>query len=171
MYQTIVLGLGVLLVIGGGYLIEHTDKQGVIRSTISATSGNSTTTTQGVSIAGVYLCDAATGCPNPRTLTLAEDGGLKMNTYIDNGVEVMDEVGSWAKGTDGTLTLFMTGAQSGVYKTPHALEIKYVSPSTLSGISYDPSQYKDVKNPVFLRQGDPTQSSVQDPSDVPTGRE
>jgi hypothetical protein len=157
MYQAIVLGLGVLLVVGGGYLIQNTDKQGVILASVSTPAGTSTVKNKITSLPGTYVCDVGSGCQNPRILTVYETGEVKMNTNFDNGVEILDEVGTWTMNQEGRLILLLTGTSQETYPDPRTLSVKYVSSTTLSGIGFDPSKYKDFKNPVFLKQGDPTE--------------
>lgn len=157
--------------VGGGYLISHTDKQGVILSTVSAPTSTAAASSKKAMLQGTYLCDAATGCLNPRTLVLLAGDEVKMTTNFDNGVEIVDEVGTWAMGTDGVLTIFLTGNTKEQYKIPRTFTSKYVSQNTLSGITFDSTLYRDLKNPVFLRQGEQTLDQTQPAELLPTPAE
>lgn len=154
MYQTLVLGLGILLLVGVGYFIQHTDSQGVISHSIEVTASSSSATAKQNTAPGTYLCDSENGCTNPRTLSIYEDGTLKLSTSFDNGVEVLDEAGTWKIENEGMMTIRITETATNVYQNPRTLQVKYISGTTLSGLSYDESQFKDLKNPVFIRQGD-----------------
>lgn len=155
MYQTIVLGLGFLLIIGGGYLIKAMDTEGIITSQFvsapSATSTEGATSTPERSLDGIYLCRPETGCPNPSLLTITEGGEVSMNTSYDNGVEVLQETGTWKNEKGGGASIIITGTDAGIYPTPRLLSIKYVSPTSLSGITYDTTIYKDWVRPVFRK--------------------
>jgi hypothetical protein len=154
MYQAIVLGLGFLLLFGSGYLIKSMDDTGIISSELNlATSTEaSATSTPEVSLEGVYLCDTDTGCKSPSTLTISGEGEARMITSYDNGVEVLQESGTWKTSKDGRVTIYITGTDSTVYPSPHVLSIKYASPSSLSGIMFDANAYKEWTIPVFRKQ-------------------
>jgi hypothetical protein len=157
MYQTIVLGLGFLLLIGGGYLIKHIDKENVIGASI-ATSINATTASSSATLLpGTYLCDMATGCESPRVLTLSESGEAKMNSSYENGVEIVDEFGTWTVNKGGGASVLLTSTANEVYPEPRVLTIKYVTNTTLAGITFDAAVYEDLKNPVFRKQQEEAQ--------------
>ncbi len=80
MYQTLVLGLGILLLVGVGYFITHTDNQGVISNSIQETASSSSVLVKQASVPGTYVCDSENGCANPRTLVMYENGTLKLST-------------------------------------------------------------------------------------------
>ncbi len=151
MYQTIVLGLGSLLLFGGGYLIKHADDQGVLRSTLSSTLPISATTSVEV-YSGVYICDDTTKCINPRILSLSSDGSATMNASYENGAEVVHETGNWVSNGDNSLTISLLGTQQGEYVSPRTLFIKYASHTVLAGASFDEKLFTDLKKPVFYRQ-------------------
>jgi hypothetical protein len=158
MYQTLVLGLGVFLIAGLGYFIKHTDQSGVITTTLSS---GSTTTSSGevfsaetitAGIDGTYLCDVDSKCSNPRTLVIHADGGLGMITSFDNGVEVLEETGTWMQGKDGNVELLITGTNDELYADPLSLSLKQISSSTMIGVGSPPSQYGDWKDTIFRKQ-------------------
>ena len=158
MYQTIVLGLGFLLVIGGGWLIQTMDTEGVLASkftqtkTINATSTTVATATPERNLQGRYLCDSDSGCPNPSLLTLTSEGEVSMSTTYDNGVEMLQERGTWKNEKRDAATVIITGTDADIYASPRILSIRYVSPSALSGITFDARIYKDWVRPVFRKQ-------------------
>jgi hypothetical protein len=158
MYQALVLGLGVLLIAGLGYFIKNTDQTGVINTTISTTQnttskgGATSTPVEALSLAGTYVCDVDSKCPNPRTLVIYEDGGLRMTTSFDNGVEVLEETGTWIQGEDGSVTLLITGTNNELYVDPLPLSLKQISSSTLVGTETTAPQYRDWKDPIFRKQ-------------------
>lgn len=154
MYQTIVLGLGFLLFIGGAYLIQQTDKEGVLSSAITPTSSvvEGATSTVQSNFDGIYVCDSDTGCLSPSTLVIEEEGYARMTTSYDNGVEVITESGTWIDKKEGRMTIYITGTDATTYPSPRVLSIKYASPTSLSGIIFDQSMYKEWTRPVFRKQ-------------------
>lgn len=152
MYQTIVLGLGFLLLIGGGYLIKHIDNQNVIGQSLTTKITSTTASSSSVFIPGTYLCDTTSGCESPHVLLLSENGEAKMNSSYENGAEIVDEFGTWTTDQEGGASILLTSTANEVYSEPHVFTIRYVSNSTLSGITFDPAVYSDLKNPVFRKQ-------------------
>ena len=154
MYQTIVLGLGFLLLIGGAYLVQQTDKEGILSSAIIQTSSivpDATSTVQN-NFDGTYVCDSDTGCLSPSTLVIEKDGYARMTTSYDNGVEVITESGTWIDKKEGRMTIYITGTDTTTYPSPRVLSIKYASPTSFSGIIFDQSAYKEWTRPVFRKQ-------------------
>jgi hypothetical protein len=152
MYQTIVLGLGFLLLFGGGYLIKHMDDQGVIGASI-ATQVEASATTTLVSLSGIYVCDNSSGCDNPRILSLSADGTVTMNASYENGAEVVNEVGTWSVGINNRPIILLTGTTAGEeYSTPRMLTVRYTSKNSLSGIAFDQKVYPDLIKPIFRRE-------------------
>ena len=152
MYQAFVLGLGVLLLLGVGYFVKHTDQAGVIDSSLSQSTNSVRALSQKEELPGVYVCDAGSGCESSRTLTVYPTGELKMTTSYEGGVETIDEVGTWSFSEKEGLLCVFTGTTNDTYIAPHTLKSHHVSTSTLSDIIYDSSVYTDFKNPVFLKQ-------------------
>lgn len=165
MYQTIVLGLGFLLIIGGGWLIKVMDTEGIISSqftkpkilntTSTTTADGSATSSPERNLEGRYLCDSTSGCPNPSFLIITEAGEISMTTSYESGAEMLQEIGTWKNEKNGGASIMITGTDSGIYPTLRLLSIKYVSPTSLSGITFDPSIYKDWVRPVFKKQENP----------------
>jgi hypothetical protein len=158
MYQALVLGLGVLLIAGLGYFIKQTDQAGVINTTLSTTQSATSTgdassaKTDSLALVGIYVCDVDSKCPNPRTLVIYEDGGLRMTTSFDNGVEMLEETGTWLQGKEGDVTLLITGTNNELYADPHPLSLKQISSSTLIGTGSSDPEYGDWKDPIFRKQ-------------------
>lgn len=152
MYQTIVLGLGFLLLFGGGYLIKHMDNQNVIGTSLATTINTTTASSSSVLLPGTYLCDTVSGCGSPHVLTLSENGEAKMNSSYGNGAEIVDEFGSWTVNKAGGASILLTSTANEVYPDPRTFTIKYVSSTTLAGITFDATAYTDLKNPVFRKQ-------------------
>lgn len=154
MYQTIVLGLGFLLLFGAAYLIKNTDDAGILTPNVVSTSNTTDTGTSTPmrKLEGIYLCDSDSGCPNPSLLTMNEEGEVRMETTYDNGVEIVQESGTWKNEKDGSVTILITGTDVETYPVPRALSVKYVSSSSLSGLTFDPAVYKDWVRPVFRKQ-------------------
>jgi hypothetical protein len=152
MYQTIVLGLGFLLLIGGGYLIKNMDNQNVIGQAATTTINSTTASSSSILLPGIYLCDIASGCQSPHILTLSENGETKMNSSYENGAEIVDEFGTWTTNEEGGASILLTSTANEVYPEPRVFTIKYVSNNSLSGITFDETAYPDLKNPVFRKQ-------------------
>jgi len=149
MYQTIVLGLGFLLLVGGAYLIKRTDQSGVIQNTISTASS---TQYDAASITGTYICDTDSKCQNPRILTMTDDGELTLTTSYDNGVEVLRENGSWKMDSEGNVTFIITGTPTELYEEPFTLLLKRVSSSTIVAAKSAKVLYKEWGAPIFRKQ-------------------
>ena len=144
MYQFIVLGLGFLLVFGGGYLIKHTDKEGVIAQTVTATS------TEPSDYAGTYLCDTDSKCDNPRTLVLSSDGTLSLTTSFDQGVETNVETGTWKKEAKG-ITLTIINSSTTTYGVPLSIHLYPPAPDSLV-TSAAATNYPGWGNYIFRKQ-------------------
>lgn len=149
MYQTLVLGLGLLLITGLAYYIKHTDTNGVVTGSFSATTTTITPSTS-ESIPGTYLCDQTSGCENPRSLHVFANGEVKLSSSFDNGVELIEEFGTWT--TDqGTMQVVLTGTNAETYPTPRMIIIKTILEGKLSNLIFDSKFFTDWKNPHFLR--------------------
>lgn len=152
MYQTIVLGLGFLLLVGGGYLIKHMDNENVIGTSIATTINATTASSSSVMLPGTYLCDMTSGCEDPHILSLSENGEAKMNSSYGNGAEIVDEFGSWTVNQEGGASVLLTSTANDVYPEPRVFVIRYVNNAALAGITFDASAYADMKNPIFRKQ-------------------
>ena len=153
MYQAIVLGLGVLLVFGGGYLIKHTDTEGVITSSLSQTHAATTDDTT-ATIPGSYQCDPLSGCDNPHTLTLTENGEAKLDTVYESGAEVGSESGTWKRDVGGKIVILFTSNVAGLYDVPHVMTIANVTKPTLAGINFSANMGEGMHKPIFARIGE-----------------
>lgn len=152
MYQTLVLGLGVLLIIGVGYFVKHTDQAGVITSAVSVEVSTSTTQNTSAGIAGTYVCDVDSKCSDPRVLVLEESGELRMTTSYASGVEILEETGTWKIESKGDITIFLTGTNTEVYTTPQTLLLRKVSEVTLAGLPNASSEYKEWGTSLFRKE-------------------
>lgn len=153
-YQAIVLGLGFLVLFGAGYLITTTDNAGILKTTITQTTDTAdiATSTLVARLEGYYLCDSESGCSSPSSLTITQDGEVRMTTSYSEGVEILEETGTWKDEKGSGLKIFLTGTDSGLYPVPKSFFVKYVSSSSLSGIDFDSATYKDWIRPVFIKQ-------------------
>lgn len=75
-----------------------------------------------------------------------------MTTSYSEGVEILEETGTWKDEKGSGLKIFLTGTDSGLYPVPKSFFVKYVSSSSLSGIDFDSATYKDWIRPVFIKQ-------------------
>lgn len=151
MYQSIVLGLGFLLLLGGGYLIKHMDQEGVIESSVASSDASYVSSMNKSSIAGTYVCDTDSKCPNPRVLTLGDDGVLTLTTSYEDGAQVLQENGTWDVGTN-KIMLMITGTQDESYTEQKMLFLKRLSELTLVPDISMKTTYKDLGNPIFRKQ-------------------
>jgi hypothetical protein len=143
MYQTIVLGLGFFLVIGGGYLIKHADQEGVISQSVSADAATRP------DYAGTYVCDTDSKCLNPRVLTLGADGTLTMSTSYEGGVETFVENGSWKTLASGIIAEFSSGTTT--YEKPYT--VRLYAPQSDALITRDSqATYPQWGTPIFRKQ-------------------
>ncbi len=152
MYQTLVLGLGVLLLIGVGYFIGHTDQAGIITSVVSVPVSTSTAQSTPTNIAGTYVCDIDSKCSDPRILILEEDGELRMTTSYASGVEILEEVGTWLFEAKGDIVILLTGTNTEVYATPERLSLRRVSDVTLTGLPSANPEYKGWGTSLFRKE-------------------
>lgn len=163
MYQTIVLGLGFLLLFGAGYLIKNIDKEGVVTSTLTSTqtaatstgtSSASTTSANAPDSAylGTFICGPESGCASPSMLTVQENGEVSINTSYDNGVEMVQERGTWKSERGGGMTIVITGTDSELYAVPRTIFVKYATQKSLAGLSFDAKLHPDWLRPVFRKQ-------------------
>jgi hypothetical protein len=150
MYQTIVLGLGFLLVFGGGYLIKHSDNNGVLASAIAQDEtsyvGVATST-----ILGPYLCDSER-CPNPRELSLMDNDQAILTTTYSDGVETLKEVGSWKFTKADTIILTLLGTSQSTYDEPYMFSLKRITEKTLVPSDDIKATYKDLGAPIFRKE-------------------
>ena len=152
MYQTLVLGLGVLLIAGVGYFIEHTDQAGIITSAVSIPVSTSTPQEMTTSLAGTYVCDIDSKCSDPRILILEDDGELRMTTSYASGVEILEEVGTWLLEAKGDIVVLLTGTNTEVYVAPERLSLRKVSDITLAGLPSISPEYKDWGVSLFRKE-------------------
>lgn len=152
MYQTLVLGLGILLLIGVGYFIEHTDQAGIITSAVSTEVSTSTTQNTPTNIAGTYVCDVDSKCNDPKVLVLKDDGELHMTTSYASGVEILEEVGTWLLEAKGDVAIFLTGTNTEVYVAPHMFYLRKVSDMTLVGLPSTNPEYKEWGSSLFRKK-------------------
>ena len=153
MYQFIVLGLGLLLVVGGGFLIKTTDShsEGILSKAFSNTNEMITVPPTVETVTGEYSCDGTSGCVNPKVVTLDAYGGAHMVTTHIEGEETLKEEGTWRLEQGGLITLILSDSASEHYEIPHVMLIQSVNVSGLSKISYDTRIYTDMHKPIFKR--------------------
>ncbi|MFA6608815.1 MAG: hypothetical protein WCT07_02815 [Candidatus Paceibacterota bacterium] len=154
MYQTIVLGLGFLLIIGGGYLIKSIDKEGLIKQSFLKDSKVTNILATIETVPGTYMCNESLRCDNSRTMTLSPSGEVQILTSYNNGAELLNENGSWKIEQGGLISVFLTDSTTEHYEIPHLFLIQSVSTSTLSKISFDSGLYPDMHKPIFIKQGE-----------------
>lgn len=75
-----------------------------------------------------------------------------MTTSFDNGVEILEEIGTWTADAKGNVSLIITGTNSEIYPTPYILSARLVSSSTLLGVKTEGNLYKDWVNPLFRKR-------------------
>lgn len=152
MYQIFVLGLGVLLLIGVGYFIEHTDQTGIITAAVSTEVGTSTIQSTPTGVAGTYVCDVDSKCSDPRVLVLEESGELRMTTSYASGVEIFEEVGTWKIEPKGDIVIVLTGTNAEVYMTPERLSLRKLRDITLAGLPSTNPEYKEWGTSLFRKK-------------------
>jgi hypothetical protein len=150
MYQTIVLGLGFLLVFGGGYLIKHSDQNGVLAEAI-ARDETSYVQQATSTILGPYLCDSER-CPNPRELSLMDGGEAVLTTTYSDGVETVKELGSWQLMKANTIILTLMGTSQSTYDEPYMFSLKRITDTTLVPSDDVKATYKDLGAPIFRKE-------------------
>lgn len=150
MYQTFVLGLGLLLLTGLAYYIKHTDQNGLVTGSFSTTTTTVIPATP-ESLPGVYMCNSSSGCENPRVLKIMGNGEVTLSSSFNNGVELVEEFGTWDVNDSGTVQILLTGTNSETYTMPRTILIGTSTSDTLSQLTFDTTLYGDWKNPVFLK--------------------
>ena len=156
MYQFIVLGLGFLLLVGGGYLIYRSNdgNSGVLKQAFSTSKNiktfNASSTVE--TIVGVYACDVKSGCAGQYSLTLNQYGDVYLTHSDDNGL--IQEHGTWNFEQNGSITLTLTDSSGAPYSVPRTILVQSVSKDHLSKLVFDNKIYTDMNSPVFTRQGE-----------------
>jgi hypothetical protein len=148
MYQTIVVGLGFLLLFGGSYLIKETDNNGVLHDAAAETA-----IIQSVSdVSGTYICDVDSRCLNPRELTLSDTGEASLTTSFDSGIETLKETGMWKLGQGNSIVLSLAENSQEAYSEPFVISLKRITEKTLMTSGETHVSYKDWGNPIFRKQ-------------------
>lgn len=155
MYQLFVVGLCGLALVGCVYFIQNADSGKVVTGRFSTSGGTSAvqdSTPLVDTLPGNYVCNASSGCQNPRILSLFQNGEMKLSASFENGVELLEEFGTWNLGEDGSVQILIRGTNSESYGTPRSLFIGTIHNGTLSGVRYDTTFYPDWKNPEFRKE-------------------
>lgn len=152
MYQIIVLGLGFLLLIGGGWLIKSIDKEGVVSRSFSGDQVSDVASFTLENVSGSYVCDAASGCKTEYRMSLLPSGESELITTYGNGAEVSVEKGTWRFENGGMVSILMTESQVLRYEKPRTFLVQLVGESKLSRLSFDKKIYSDMKKPVFIKK-------------------
>ena len=151
MYQIIVVGLGLSLILGGSYYVAKTDNYSVLGNTLTENTDALKLSTE--DIAGNYVCAKTTGCANPYTLTLDTDGAATLHVTYENGVETKSEQGLWSLITGGFVSLTLTGPLlESDDSSARTFLIQSVSTSTLGKLVFDEKVYTDMVHPTFVRE-------------------
>lgn len=151
MYQLIVIGLGITLIVGGGYYIATTDDVGVLKLSLVSTPVPQEALPTAEEIAGTYLCGTESGCKRPHILTLSDDGAARLDVADESGADSGQESGAWSFVPGGFVSVVFSASSSGEYEHPHAILIQSVRPDALSKYVYDDSEYPDMVKPTFTR--------------------
>lgn len=152
MYQTFVIGLGFLVVIGLGYFIHRTDTSGLIIDKTPYQEVSSSTSPVVQLAAGTYLCDVDSKCTVPYVLTVQEGGEATLTTSFENGAEVLTERGTW-KIEEGKLVLVLTGTDTLTYELGVTLRLEKSGTTSLRGVSTSDASRKGWVGGLFLLQG------------------
>lgn len=122
---------------------------------------------------GVYTCHTAATCKNTYILVLKGDKTFeltkKITTVVQEETNTESEIlatnsnpneeisndtekGNWDIGVQNMLILTITGKGLDNYDVPQKIVAKNVTQKTLSRISYTKNNYKDMTNPIFIKQ-------------------
>lgn len=174
MYKYLIITIALMFTAAGGYYIDQAGG-GIMGNIII---GNITTQETLVPInpddmLGVYTCHTTATCKNTYILILKEDRTFEltkkittvtpeetntaneiMRTNNDQDEEIPNdtEKGNWDIGVQNMLILTITGKGLDNYDVPQKIVAKNVTQKTLSRISYTKNNYKDMTNPIFIKQ-------------------
>ncbi|MFA5132015.1 MAG: hypothetical protein WC444_01660 [Candidatus Paceibacterota bacterium] len=151
MYQFIVLALGLVLIVGGGYFITKANDHGVLGVSIAGKPEPFAKLPTAEEVSGVYRCNETSGCKNPYMMTLTEDGVAQVDIERKDAIDVLKEYGTWVFKSGGLLALTINGSSAGSYDPPHAFLIQSIGTSTLSRYIFNAKQYTDLVKPVFTK--------------------
>lgn len=138
MYQIIVLGVGLSLLIGGAYYIKETDHTGLLAQTIVS---NAPLVPE--DIAGDYICDVNSGCSDTYTISFDKAGSLSIVAVADSGRQLLNEEGIWRFEKGGAITV--------IFSDSRTFLIQSVSTTTLTKLVYDAKLYPNMRKPIFSR--------------------
>lgn len=167
MYKFLIISTAFMFIVAGGYYVNVAGG-GIMGDIIT---GNITTQETLIplvieDIPGTYLCNTSSTCKNKYTLILKNDktAELKRTTSLTaTNVEGDDEsnnentltsteVGTWDIGVQNLLVVTLIQQEDTIYAIPQKIVIKNVKAKTLSKISYTKAHYKDMNNPIFIKQ-------------------
>jgi hypothetical protein len=170
MYKFLIIIIALMFAGAGGYYVNSAG--GGIISDIVA--GNVTTQETLIpvntdEIPGIYVCNTVSTCKNKYTLLLKSDKTVELtqntekveNETKDESTETDTvekltgtnvEKGNWDIGVQNMLVITLTEQGEEIYEVPQKIIVKNVRNTTLSKISYTKNNYKDMTNPIFIRQ-------------------
>lgn len=138
MYQIIVLGVGLSLLIGGAYYIKETDHVGLLAQTIVY---NAPLVSD--DITGDYICDVNSGCSDTYTISFDKSGTVGLAVAADSGRQLLSEEGVWRFEKGGAITV--------IFSDSRTFLIQSVSTTTLTKLVYDAKLYPNMRKPIFSR--------------------
>lgn len=81
----------------------------------------------------------------------SEETAKNINTLTDNLLAIIEK-GNWDLGVQNMLIITIKEYGTSTYEIPQKIVVQNVQPTILSKISYTKSIYKDMINPVFIKQ-------------------
>jgi hypothetical protein len=121
----------------------------------SLDSSSTSTQTQEVSPSSTELVPVVTTSNEP----LFDEGEQKTENKNTSTLDIVNdnsltnvEKGEWSIGVQNMLVVTFNEYGTTTYTVPQKFVIKDISTTTLSEISYTKSNYKDMVNPIFLKQ-------------------
>ena len=150
MYQFVVIGLGLTLLIGGGYYLKKTDDSGVLSKAFARDSAFPTLD----SVAGTYTCDINSGCAYPSEFTFLPTGKVEFIARYDDDRGEMRETGIWRFGKGGTVNVTLSKSDGKEFNRVHKLAAHTVESEQLSAFIFDSMLYPHMSEPVFSKLGE-----------------
>lgn len=161
-----------MFTLAGGYYID-TAGGGIMGDIImgNITSQDTLIPLNPDDIPGTYICNTVSTCKNKYTLILKNDKTIELlrtlatktapnnNEQVGTDTDPADSVpdsdtekGDWNLDVQNILVINITGKGDKEYDVAQKIVVKNVRSKTLSKISYTKANYKDMSNPIFIKQ-------------------
>ncbi len=178
MYKYLIIACALMFIGAGGYYVNNAGG-GIMGNIITGniTSQESLVPLNEENIPGMYVCNNVSTCKNKYILLLKSDKTAELTrapkvssddttedvtsdnenqpaeeTSFTPEIDNNTETGNWNLDVQNMLVVTIVKQGQTDYTIPQKIVIKNVNTKTLSKISYTKTNYKDMNNPIFIRQ-------------------